>query len=98
MYVIFRFYAKLAELRQRIRANSMPVLNKDLDSLPDASKANLENLTKTYGIYCLAEAFSTIPSGYIAGIVYNLSGTHVTNFYIGSNTLCAHIQLISVEI
>merc|ERR1719341_1984474 len=47
MYVIFRFYAKLAELRQRIRANSMPVLNKDLDSLPDASKANLENLTKT---------------------------------------------------
>ena len=47
MCVIFRFYAKLAELRQRIRANSMPVLNKDLDSLPDASKANLENLTKT---------------------------------------------------
>ena len=47
MYVIFRFYAKLAELRQRIRANSMPVLNKDLDSLPEASKANLENLTKT---------------------------------------------------
>jgi len=42
-----KFYAKLAELRQRIRANSMPVLNKDLDSLPDASKANLENLTKT---------------------------------------------------
>jgi len=26
-----KFYAKLAELRQRIRANSMPVLNKELD-------------------------------------------------------------------
>eukprot|EP00092_Neocalanus_flemingeri_P011694 GFUD01012609.1.p1 GENE.GFUD01012609.1~~GFUD01012609.1.p1 ORF type:complete len:969 (+),score=243.49 GFUD01012609.1:245-3151(+) len=29
-----KFYAKLAELRQRIRANSMPTLNKDPDNLP----------------------------------------------------------------
>jgi len=29
-----KFYAKLAELRQRIRANSMPTLNKDPDILP----------------------------------------------------------------
>jgi len=32
--MIYRFYAKLAELRQRIRANSMPTLNKDPDNLP----------------------------------------------------------------
>ena len=31
--MIYRFYAKLAELRQRIRANSMPTLNKDPDTL-----------------------------------------------------------------
>ena len=31
--MISRFYAKLAELRQRIRANSMPTLNKDPDTL-----------------------------------------------------------------
>ena len=30
-----RFYAKLAELRQRIRANSMPVLNKELETHED---------------------------------------------------------------
>jgi len=29
-----KFYAKLAELRQRIRANSMPTLNKEPDNLP----------------------------------------------------------------
>ena len=33
--MIYRFYAKLAELRQRIRANSMPTLNKDPDTLED---------------------------------------------------------------
>ena len=32
--MIYRFYAKLAELRQRIRANSMPTLNKEPDNLP----------------------------------------------------------------
>ena len=48
MHVLFRFYAKLAELRQRIRANSMPVLNKDLDTLQDSdSRTNLDNLPKT---------------------------------------------------
>lgn len=44
---MFRFYAKLAELRQRIRANSMPTLNKDLDSLQDVSKTNLDTLSQT---------------------------------------------------
>ena len=33
--MVYRFYAKLAELRQRIRANSMPTLNKDPDTLED---------------------------------------------------------------
>ena len=32
--MVYRFYAKLAELRQRIRANSMPTLNTDPDNLP----------------------------------------------------------------
>ena len=34
-----RFYAKLAELRQRIRANSMPVLNKELEEDPASRPA-----------------------------------------------------------
>ena len=50
VHVMFRFYAKLAELRQRIRANSMPTLNKDL---PEEDSANNESfqtstLPKTY--------------------------------------------------
>ena len=43
----FRFYAKLAELRQRIRANSVPnSLNKDLDSVQEDTN-NLDSFTKT---------------------------------------------------
>jgi len=34
-----KFYAKLAELRQRIRANSMPVLNKELEEDPASRPA-----------------------------------------------------------
>jgi len=42
-----KFYAKLAELRQRIRANSVPnSLNKDLDSVQEDTN-NLDSFTKT---------------------------------------------------
>ena len=39
--MVYRFYAKLAELRQRIRANSMPTLNKDPDTLEDTKDQRL---------------------------------------------------------
>jgi len=35
-----KFYAKLAELRQRIRANSMPTLNKDPDTLESSYQSS----------------------------------------------------------
>lgn len=38
--MISRFYAKLAELRQRIRANSMPTLNKDPDTLESSYQSS----------------------------------------------------------
>ena len=45
MHVLFRFYAKLAELRQRIRANSMPTLNKDLPE--EDPQTNTEPFSQT---------------------------------------------------
>ena len=45
--MIYRFYAKLAELRQRIRANSMPTLNKDPDTLEPRQNAS-SSLPRTF--------------------------------------------------
>ena len=41
-----RFYAKLAELRQRIRANSMPVLNKELEEDPASSRPARKSMSE----------------------------------------------------
>ena len=41
-----RFYAKLAELRQRIRANSMPVLNKEIEEEPAAARPARKSMSE----------------------------------------------------
>ena len=55
-----RFYAKLAELRQRIRANSMPVLNKELEEDP-ASRPARKSMSEVPSVNNMLSQSASLP-------------------------------------